>query len=203
MFFSQSRHARSTWAASNQSVTAKENTTMIDHMRRIGLSLAAGLIATGMAAGVVTATQNQNTSEPQGSFSGRRGGPPPMGIGGPGAAMGPMGIIGPIIGRLGLSDSQKDQLKSIMQAHRDEFQTMRTQSMAAHKALEQAILQDPVSDAAVQSASAGVAAVESQMAVAAAHVRSEVFQMLTDAQKAQVKDLIAKRDARTGRGRGR
>jgi hypothetical protein len=35
--------------------------------------------------------------------------------------------------------------------------------------------------------------VESQVAVAAAHVRAEVFDILTDAQKAQVKQLIAER----------
>jgi protein CpxP len=173
---------------------------MTERMRKAGLSIGAAVMAVGMVAGVFAATQNQNTSEPQGSFSGRRGGPPAMGPGGP---MGPMGMLGPIVGRLGLSDGQKDQLKGIMQAHSDEFKTLGSQAMTAHKALEQAILLDPVSDAAVQAASAGVAAVESQIAVATAHVRAEVFQILTDAQKAQVKQIIADRDARVARGRGR
>jgi Spy/CpxP family protein refolding chaperone len=169
-------------------------------MRKAGLSISAAVMAVGMVAGVFAATQNQNTSEPQGSFSGRRGGPPALGLGGP---MGPIGMLGPIVGRLGLSDAQKDQLKGIMQAHSDEFKTLGSQAMTAHKALEQAILLDPVSDAAVQAASAGVAAVESQIAVVTAHVRAEVFQILTDAQKTQVKQIIADRDARIGRGRGR
>jgi hypothetical protein len=42
------------------------------------------------------------------------------------------------------------------------------------------------------------------MAVMTTHVRAEVFQILTDAQKAQLKEIVARRDARTGpRGRGR
>jgi Spy/CpxP family protein refolding chaperone len=114
-----------------------------------------------------------------------------------------MGMLGPIVGRLGLTDAQKDQLKGIMQAHGDEFKTLGSQAMTAHKGLEQAILLDPVSDAAVQAASAGVAAVESQIAVATAHVRAEVFQILTDAQKTQVKQFVADRDARVAHGRGR
>jgi protein CpxP len=174
---------------------------MTERMRKAGLSIGAAVMAAGMVAGVVAATQNQNTSEPQGSFS-RRGGPPPMGLG-PGAPMGPMGMLGPIFGRLGLTDAQKDQLKGILQAHGEEFKTLGTQAMTAHKALEQAILLDPVSDAAVQSASAGVASVESQIAVATAHVRAEVFQILTDAQKTQAKQIITDRDARVARGRGR
>jgi Spy/CpxP family protein refolding chaperone len=171
---------------------------MIEHTRRVGLTIAAVLMAGGMAAGVFAAAQNQNTSEPQGSFSGRRGGPPPAGMRGPGGPMGPMGLLGPIVGRLGLNDSQKDQLKAIMRAHREEFRALAGQVATARKGLEEAILLDPVSDAAVQTASAGVAAVESQMAVATAHVRAEVFQILTDAQKTQVKDFVAQH----GRGRG-
>ncbi|HEY2905615.1 MAG TPA: hypothetical protein VGJ29_06920, partial [Vicinamibacterales bacterium] len=92
---------------------------MTERMRKAGLSVGAAVMALGMVAGVFAATQNQNTSEPQGSFSGRRGGPPPMGLG-PGGPMGPMGMLGPIVGRLGLTDAQKDQLKGIMQAHGDE-----------------------------------------------------------------------------------
>jgi len=175
---------------------------MTERMRKAGLSIGAAVMAVGMVAGVYAATQNQNTSEPQGSFSGRRSGPPPMGLG-PGGPMGPIGMLGPIVARVGLTDVQKDQLKGIMQAHQDEFKTLGGQAMTAHKALEQAILLDPVSDAAVQSASAGVASVELQMAVATAHVRAEVFQILTDAQKTQVKQIIADRDARVARGRGR
>jgi periplasmic protein CpxP/Spy len=195
MLFSQSSHQRSTSAASNQSVCLLKEHIMIDKIRQFAFRGGAVLIACGIAAGVYAATQNQNTSEPQGSFSGRRGGPP-MGMMMGGGPVGPMGMIAPLIGRLGLSDTQKDQLKGILQAHRDEFKTFGDQAAAAHKALEQAILLDPVSDAAVQQASAGLAAVESQVAVAAAHVRAEVFDILTDAQKAQVKQLIAEREAR-------
>jgi Spy/CpxP family protein refolding chaperone len=176
---------------------------MSDRMRKIGLSVGAALIAAGTVSGVFAATQNQNTSEPQGSFSGGRRSGPPMGLFGPGGPMGPLGMLGPAVERLGLGDTQKDQLKAILQAHSAEFKALRQQAATAHKALEDAILLDPVSDAAVQSASAGVATVEAQIAVTTAHVRAEVFQILTDAQKAQVKQMIAARDERLAKGRGK
>jgi Spy/CpxP family protein refolding chaperone len=172
---------------------------MTDRIRKIGLSVGVGLISVGMVAGVFAATQNQNTSDPQGSFNGGRRGGPPMGLLRGGGPMGPMGMLGPVVARLGLSDTQKDQLKGILQSHAEEFKALGQQAATARKALEQAILLDPVSDAAVQSASAGVASVEAQIAVATAHVRAEVFQILTDAQKTQVKQIIAARDRRVAR----
>jgi periplasmic protein CpxP/Spy len=176
---------------------------MTNRIRNTALSIGAALMALGMAAGVFAATQNQNTSEPQGSFSGGRRGGPPMGVMGRGSPIGPMGMLGPVLARLNLTDAQRDQLKGILQAHADEFKALGQQAATARQVLEQAILLDPVSDAAVQSASAGVAGVESQIAVAAAHVRAEVFQILSDAQKTEVKNFIAARDKRFARGRGR
>jgi Spy/CpxP family protein refolding chaperone len=174
---------------------------MTERMRQLGLRAGATLMALGLAAAVMAASQNQNTNEPQRPFSGPRGRGLAMMGGGP---MGPLGFLGPVVERLGLTDAQKDQVKAILAAHQTDLKTLVGEAATAHKALDQAILLDPVSDAAVQSASAGVAAVEAQMAVVAAHVRAEVFQVLTDDQKAQIKTMVAKRDAAQGqRGRGR
>jgi Spy/CpxP family protein refolding chaperone len=122
-----------------------------------------------------------------------------MGAMGPG----PMGFLGPILPRLNLTAAQKDQVKTIMESHAADFKTLRDQGSPAHQALEQAMLTDPVDDNAVTAASAQVAAVDAQMAVLSAHVRSEIFQILTDEQKAQVKQIIAQHDARAAAGRGR
>src|SRR5579862_3866890 len=155
---------------------------MTDRFRRFGLAAGTCLMALGMASGLLAASHSQNTSADQPAFSGRRGGPP-MGMMGPG----PMGFLGPILPRLNLTDAQKAQVKTIMESHAADFKTLRTQGAPAHQALEQAMLTDPVDDNAVTAASAQVAAVDAQEAVLAAHVRSEIFQILSDDQKTQVK----------------
>src|SRR3954467_14347261 len=108
---------------------------MNDRIRKTGLSIGAAIMALGMAAGVFAATQNQNTSEPQGSFSGGRRGGPMGALGGgalgPGGMMGPMGMLGPVIARLSLTDAQKDQLKGILQAHAEEFKALGQQADTA------------------------------------------------------------------------
>ena len=134
-------------------------------------------------------------------------GPPPMGPGGPGR-MGPMGMIGPMIERLGLSDAQKDQVKAIMQSHADEFKALAERAGTAHRALDQAVMADTVDDGAIRQKSAEAAAVDADMAVASAHARAEVFQILTTEQRDQLKEFAAKRAERggpggPGRGRGR
>jgi hypothetical protein len=39
--------------------------------------------------------------------------------------------------------------------------------------------------------------------VAAAHVRAEIFQVLTDDQKTQIQQIISRRDSRSGPGRNK
>jgi Spy/CpxP family protein refolding chaperone len=174
---------------------------MSERMTRVGLGIGAALIAIGLAAGIATATQNTNGQEPP--FRGGRMGRPPMGLGGPG--MGPMGMmIGRIVERLGLSDAQKDQVKTIMQSHADEFKALAGRAGTARGALDQIVMADAVDDGAIRQKSADVAAVEADIAVAGAHVRAEVFQILTAEQKDQLKKLVAERHpGGPGRGRGR
>lgn len=181
---------------------------MNERMTRVGLGIGAALIGIGLAAGVATATQNTNGQEPP--FRGGRMGPPPMGPGGPGGPgrMGPMGLIGPMMERLGLSDAQKDQVKTIMQSHADELKALADRAGAAHHALDQVMMADAVDDGAIRQKSADVAAVDADMAVASAHVRAEVVQVLTAEQKDQLKKIMARRQERggpggPGRGRGR
>lgn len=169
---------------------------MSERMRRVGLFVGATLIAVGVGAGVLTATQNTSGQEPP--FRAGRMGQPPMGPGGPGR-MGPMGMIGPLIARLGLTDAQKDQVETIMQSHADELKALGTRAAAAHRALEAAETADTLDDATIRQKSAEVAAVDADMAVARAHLRAEVFQILTADQKTKAKEMMARRQ---GRGRG-
>ena len=171
---------------------------MSERIRRFGLGIGATLMAFGLGAGVLTATQNTNGAQPP--FSGRRLGQSPMGTGG--GRMGPMGLIGPMVARLGLTDAQKDQVKSIVQSHADEFTALRTRGAAARKALEAAVMADTIDDATIRQKSADVAAVDADAAVLGAHVRAEVFQVLTPDQQAKAKAMMARRAGRAGRGRG-
>lgn len=155
---------------------------MTKNVQRIGLTLGAVLMAIGAAAAVYASTQNTNL--PSRPFMGGR-----MGPGGP--RMGPFGPLGMIASQLGLSDAQTDQIKTIVQSHASEWKDLGDRARAAHQALSAAELADPVSDAAIRAASADLAAVEAEMAVARAHVRTEVFQVLTPEQQAKAKELLA------------
>lgn len=165
-------------------------------MARVGLGIGAALMAVGMAAGVMAATQNTSGDQPP--FRDGPMGPPPMGPGGFGR-MGPMPLLGPLQ-RLGLSDAQKDQTKAIMESHTEEFKAIGERARAAHIALDQAVMTDPVDDATIRQKSAEVAAVDADMAVAGAHARAEVFQILTPEQREQLKKFAAAREEHQGRG---
>jgi periplasmic protein CpxP/Spy len=169
---------------------------MTSTFKRITLGAVAGLLALGLGAGAFVHAQDQNSGRSSRPF---RGGP--GGFGGPG---GPMGML-PMLGRqLNLTDAQKDQIKSIAASHQNEWKAISDRERTAHDALNAAIMTDPVNDALVRQKSAEVAAVEADTAVARAHARAEVFQILTADQKTQLKDLQTKmKDRMQGRGRGR
>jgi Spy/CpxP family protein refolding chaperone len=161
----------------------------------MGLGFGAALIAVGMAAGVTAAAQN--TNDGQRPFrAGRMGGP--MRPGGPG-----MGLLGMIpIQRLHLTDAQKDQVKGILDSKKEEFKALGDRARVAHTALQAAMTADELNDAAIRQASAQVAAVEADMAVAGAHARAEVLQILTADQRAELKKLQAERPGRGPGGPG-
>jgi Spy/CpxP family protein refolding chaperone len=161
-------------------------------MRRFGLLVGATLIAVGFGAGVLTATQNTSAQQPP--FRAGRMGPPPMGFGGPDRQ------IWPLVARLGLTDTQKDQAKTIMQSHADDFKALATRARAAHQALQAAETADTIDDATIRQKSADVAAVDADIAVAQAHLWAEVFQILTADQKTQAKQMMASRSGRGGKG---
>jgi Spy/CpxP family protein refolding chaperone len=166
---------------------------MNERLRRFGLVVGATFIAVGLGAGVLTATQNTSGQQPP-FRAGHMG--PPMG---PGGRMGPMGPLAPLLARLNLTDAQKDQVKAIMQSHADEFKTLGDRAGTAHQALDAAESADTIDDSAIRQKSADVAAVDADIAVARAHLRAEVFQIFTADQKAEAKQLMARRE---GHGRG-
>jgi protein CpxP len=157
---------------------------------------ALGVIAVLLSAGVYAASQDQNTNQPAPPFKGGRGGPGRFG--GPG---GPMGIL-PMFGReLDLTDTQRDQIKAIVETHRDEWSALNDRSRAAHDALQAAVTAAPVNEAVIRDNSAQLAAVEADLAIARAHVHAEVLQLLTDDQKTKLKELESRRPTPPPSGR--
>jgi Spy/CpxP family protein refolding chaperone len=174
-------------------------------VKRLALTLGAGLIAVGVGAGVYLHAQDQNTNPPP--FRGGR-----MGRGGPGGRFGgpggPMGMLPRLGPQLGLTDAQRDQIKGIADAHKDEWKALADRGRAAHMALDEAITADAVNDALIRQKSADASAVDADVAIARAHEHAEVFQILTADQKAKVKSMQAEMKKRmagrqdAGRRRG-
>jgi Spy/CpxP family protein refolding chaperone len=164
-------------------------------VKRMALTFGAGLIALGVSAGAYVHAQDQNTNPQAAPFRGRG-----MGPGGPGRGPGgPMGML-PMLGpRIGLTDAQKDQIKTIADSHKDDWKALADRGRAAHMALEAAVSADTIDEGTIRQKSAESAAVEADIAVARAHARAEVLQILTADQKAQLKTMQTEMKQRKGR----
>ena len=100
-----------------------------------------------------------------------------------------MGML-PMFGRqIGLTDAQRDQIKTIAASHKDEWKALGDRARTAHEALNDAVTADSIDEALIRQKSADVAAVDADLAVARAHAHADVFQILTAEQKAQVKQM--------------
>ena len=175
---------------------------------RLSLGAAAAFVAVlivGAAAGALA----QNTNDGPRPFMGR-GGPTRGGPGGrfgepggPGGPMGALGPLGPLMRQANLTEAQRDQVRGVIDSHRDEMQAIAERARPAHEALQAALTSETFDEGTIRARYADVASVEADAAVARARVYSEVFQILTAEQQAQVKKLQAEmRERRPERGRG-
>jgi protein CpxP len=169
----------------------------------IGACVALGLVALVSAALVFAQTQ------PSAPVQGGRGmrGMGPMGRMGPGGMrgrgpMGPGGMMGPemFLGQLGLTDAQREQIRQIRQSHQEEVQALAQEGGPAREALRTAILNADAN--AIQNAGTAVASEIVKGALLAAKVQAEVQSVLTDEQKAKLKDLRATAEQRREKLRG-
>lgn len=129
-----------------------------------------------------------------------------MGPGGPGfrgAPGGPFGMGGFMLRGLDLTDAQREQVKAIMESHRDEQKAIGDRMQAARKALHDAIGADAFDEAAVRAKAAEIGAVEADAAVLQARIKSEVFAILTPEQVKKAKELRGQMENRMKDGRGR
>jgi Spy/CpxP family protein refolding chaperone len=198
----------------------KEN-AMTKTIRNATFGLLAGAVIAAGAAGAYAATQDQNTSQTPPPFMGRG----PGGRGGPG---GPMGMLPMLPREIQLTDAQRAQLRTIAEAHRDEWKALADRERSARQALDAAVNpenlanpanpanQNPVNPAnpanpanpvsidesLIRQRSADVAAADADLAVARAHAHAEVWQILTADQKAKLQQLKAAFSARRPSPRG-
>lgn len=117
-------------------------------------------------------------------------GPPDGRPGRPGPRAGAM-ALGFTLGQLDLSDAQREQVRAIMQRHREEQRTLATRTRTARRALDQAAEAPTVDEAAIRTAAGTLAEAEAQMALMRARVRAEVLEVLTPEQRAKAEALKA------------
>ncbi|HEY3380958.1 MAG TPA: Spy/CpxP family protein refolding chaperone [Vicinamibacterales bacterium] len=139
----------------------------------------AALFVAGTAADVSYAQQ-------QGPQREERKGAGMMMRGGPGRAL-RLGLR-----QLGLSDTQKQQVKAILQGHKADFKGFADRLVTARRTLGDAIAVDPINEAAIREKSADLAKVQADLAVFRAQVRKEVFGVLTPDQQQKAKDMKAR-----------
>jgi Spy/CpxP family protein refolding chaperone len=161
------------------------------------LWLGAGALMLALAVGGAATLSAQNTNPP----------PPPlgrgMGFGGPGMG-GPGAPLGMFLGRaaerLGLTDAQQAQIKSIAESHKNDMMALMKQIGDARHALLLAQMNGQTDDQ-IRQLFAQVAQAESNAAVAETHIIAEVMQVLTPDQQVQVKQF-AQNPPRFGGRRG-
>ena len=113
----------------------------------------------------------------------------PDGPGMPGGPGGPLAMfLGRAAERLGLTDAQQTQIKSIAESHKADMQAVMKQVGDARRTLLTAQVTGQTDDQ-IRQVSGQVAQAEANAAVAEAHIIAEVMQVLTADQQAQVKTM--------------
>jgi protein CpxP len=140
----------------------------------IALTAGAALLAAGL--GTAALAQDQE---------GRRGG----------RGFGP-GRGGFPLAQLELNDTQREQVRSVMQRHRDDMRTIGQRLREAHEAQRAAVETVPVNEALIRSTSQALATAQTDMALLQARIHNDVWGVLTPDQQAKAKELKAKRDER-------
>jgi protein CpxP len=108
-----------------------------------------------------------------------------------------MGALGPMmLGRLGLSSTQRGDVAKVLESHRDEQQAIGQRSRDAHEALDAAIAADTFDEGLVRTRAAELAIVEADAAVARARIYGEILKILTPEQRSQLKQLQTDRQTR-------
>lgn len=151
-------------------------------------AVVAAVFVTGAAVTVIRA-QDPPQGPPRG---GMRMGPGP----GFGPMMGPAGLPG--LGELDLTDAQKQQVKSISDSHRQEFEQIAERTRTAQRALDQAA--EAGDESAVRARATDLAGAIADGAILRTKVQSEILAILTAEQQQKLKDFRAQIEQRRPEG---
>ena len=153
-------------------------------------------LGVALATGVGLATVAAREQGPNGSrgMMGRRG------PGGPGGHDGPIALP---LRDLALTDTQREQVRTTVAAHKAEFDAVRGRMHTARTALQDAVTADAFDEAGVRQKSVDMAAAEADAAVLRAKVHSEVWALLTPEQQQKARELKAQRAERRAQMRER
>src|SRR5262245_4286779 len=150
------------------------------------------LIAAGLAAALMSGGALALAQAPPGPGPGmHRGGPGGPGFGGPRD----FGLRG-----IDLTDAQREQVKSIMDSHREEFRQLGDKMRQAHEAFEQATRAETGDESTIRARSTAVASAMADEAILRAKVRTEVNAILTPEQLEQLKTRQEQAGNRRPRG---
>lgn len=149
--------------------------------------LTVGVLAGSLALGVAAFAQGP------GGAGGRVG---RFGAAGPGGFRGPGAAIGLPVRELNLSDAQQDQIRDIVQRHRDEMRTAQDHLRTARDAQRKAVETVPVDEGAIRAMTQQLADAETEAAILQARVHSEVWSILTADQQEQARKLESQRESR-------
>jgi periplasmic protein CpxP/Spy len=170
--------------------------TMTKSMTRIGTAFGAALLTVGLGAAALSIAGDQQNQEP--ATDGRHGGPgfggPGRGRGGPGGPMGPLG--GLPLRELNLTESQREQVRAIVEPREAETRAVGERARAARQALHAATTTASFDEGLVRARAAELASVEADLAVSRARIYADVFQLLTPEQQAKAKEISGSRPPR-------
>lgn len=152
-----------------------------------GVLLTLGLFAVADAAW----SQPPDGSGSRRGRMGRRGGP-----GGPGGLMLPLG-------RLDLTETQRGQVRNVMEQNREASRTAGARLREVRAALQDAMTAEVVNEGAIRAVATELANAEGDVAVQRAFVRSQVWQLLTPDQQATALEVEAEMKERMGQRRTR
>lgn len=111
---------------------------------------------------------------------------------------GPRGMKGRMAQELGLSDSQKKQVKELLKAEQEKSAPLRQQIEENREQLRKASLTAPFNEAAVRALAAKHAQLKTELIVSRARVGSEISALLTPEQRTQAEKLRLPTGSRHG-----
>ena len=165
------------------------------------------LVPTGvlLTLGLFAAADVAWSQPPDGGGRGGR-----MGRGGPGGPGGPGGLMLPL-DRLDLSDTQREQVRGVMELNSEATRAAGERLREVRSALQDAITAEVLNEGAIRAVASELATAEGDAAVQRAFVRSQLWQLLTTDQQtkaleieSEMKERMEQRRARGGeRGEGR